>query len=129
MINSVTNSIPSSNYPSSSLVNATRYQRYQRVHPPYTVPPLVLNTDVTVPMIHPTNEEEISPCSTSPYYYSSRVGAESLSATTSPTVFPPGPSTASPSPLEVPTVVLTEKDMWKSFCEVGNEMIVTKPGR
>ena len=58
---------------------------------------------------------------------------------------PPAPSTEQSEPeteeddseeddseeevVDSPSVVLTDKDMWKAFSSVGNEMIVTKSGR
>ena len=53
---------------------------------------------------------------------------------------PPPPSTEQTEPeteedeseeegVDSPSVVLTDKKMWKAFSSVGNEMIVTKSGR
>ena len=53
---------------------------------------------------------------------------------------PPAPSTEETEPeteeddseeevVDSPSVVLTDKEMWKAFSSVGNEMIVTKSGR
>lgn len=42
---------------------------------------------------------------------------------------PRTPASASPSPTHGITVNLLDKELWQTFKSVGNEMIVTKPGR
>lgn len=133
-MNSATNLISSSPLPSflspAQLSAAPPHQRfgYSIPPPPYPLPPLFLNREVSLPVTHSSDEDDISPRSTPSY--SNIIPAAPVGATPS----------ASPAPLHhfgpgstgsdtVPSVVLTDKELWRSFHAVGNEMIVTKPGR
>ena len=42
---------------------------------------------------------------------------------------PGAPPTTSPAPVHAITINLLDKELWQTFKSMGNEMIVTKPGR
>lgn len=88
---------------------------------PYSFPPIYLDKEAPLPsLLEPFHSTAESEGDSSP----SSCGLCTPAAAAIPRTYSPA------SDKEIlSSAHLTEKDLWKSFDAVGNEMIVTKPGR
>ena len=77
--------------------------------------------DPPMTMVETTREAPVKAAASEP--------EKNLSGTNGTSSSPPPPTAAGPSTAHGITINLLDKELWQVFKSIGNEMIVTKPGR